>query len=262
MKKWIVRSAVTAVVFGLCFSCSVDDANAGAISGVATEWTQLLNHVQLVTQYEQQLQQYAKQIEQYQAQIQHLEQAYRQTDAMVTGIGSGNFNFSAIAYDLNALSGVVKYGEGLAYSMANLDEEFNTRFPGYSSSTATDYASRYKKWYSTNLDTAHAAMKVTGIQASQLASDAALVQKLQQQSQNSTTLLQTLQVSNSLAAQELAELEKLRQLMMTDIQSKATYQAQQAAEAQAGHDLNSTFFTVPTGSNSDSRTYGPLPSQK
>jgi len=38
------------------------------------------------------------------------------------------------------------------------------------------------------------------------------VQTLQQQSQNSTTLLQTLQVGNSLAAQELAELEKLRQL--------------------------------------------------
>jgi len=53
--------------------------------------------------------------------------------------------------------------------------------------------------------------------------------RLQQQSQNSTTLLQTLQVGNSLAAQELAEMEKLRQLMLTDITSKATYQAQQAA---------------------------------
>ena len=99
------------------------------------------------------------------------------------------------------------------------------------------------------------------VQYSQLNNDAALVQTLQQQSQNSTTLLQTLQVGNSLAAQELAEMEKLRQLMLTDITSKATYQAQQASSAQADGDMNDTFFTVPTGSNTDSRTYSPVPQQ-
>jgi len=99
------------------------------------------------------------------------------------------------------------------------------------------------------------------VQYSQLNNDASLVQTLQQQSQNSTTLLQTLQVGNSLAAQELAEMEKLRQLMLTDITSKATYQAQQASSAQADGDMNDTFFTVPTGSNTDSRTYSPVPQQ-
>jgi len=38
-------------------------------------------------------------------------------------------------------------------------------------------------------------------------------------------------------------MEKLRQLMLTDITSKATYQAQQASSAQADGDMNDTFFT-------------------
>ncbi len=255
----IVGIVVGTLVFSVALS--VQDADAGVVAGVATEWTQIMNNVQLVLQYEEQLQQAMTQIEQYQAQLQHLEQAYKQTDAMITGIGNGNFNFSAIANDLNAINGAVQYGNSMAYTMANLDDEFNSRFPGYGSSTPTNYSQQYRNWYKTNLDTAHSALKVTGMQYSQLNNDAALVQTLQQQSQNSTTLLQTMQISNSMAAQELAELEKLRQLIMTDIQSKATYQAQQAAQEQAGQDLNSTFFTVPTGSNMDTRTYAPVPKQ-
>jgi len=54
------------------------------------------------------------------------------------------FNFSAIANDLSALNGAVQYGNGLAYSMANLDDEFNARFPGYGSANPTNYAGMYR----------------------------------------------------------------------------------------------------------------------
>jgi P-type conjugative transfer protein TrbJ len=261
MKRLLLRIGIVMAGFIFTMSLNVDEAHAGVVAGLATEWTQIMNNVQLVLQYEQQIQQYATQLQQAQTQIEHLEEAYKQTGAMVQGIGNGNFNFSAIANDLSALNGVVQYGNGLAYSMANLDDEFNARFPGYGNANPTNYAGMYRNWYNTNLDTAHSALKVAGLQYSQLNNDAALVRTLQQQSQNSTTLLQTLQVGNSLAAQELAELEKLRQLMLTDITSKATYQAQQAASAQADGDMNDTFFTVPTGSNTDTRTYAPVPQQ-
>lgn len=261
MKRMLLRIGIVMAGFIFTVSLNVDEAHAGVVAGFATEWTQIMNNVQLVLQYEQQIQQYATQLQQAQNQVMHLEEAYKQTASMVQGIGNGNFNFGAIANDLSALNGAVQYGNGLAYSMANLDDEFNARFPGYGSANPTNYAGMYRNWYNTNLDTAHSALKVAGLQYSQLNNDAALVQTLQQQSQNSTTLLQTLQVGNSLAAQELAELEKLRQLMLTDITSKATYQAQQAASAQADGDMNDTFFTVPTGSNTDTRTYSPVPQQ-
>ena len=248
MKRLLLRIGIVMAGFIFTVSLKVDEAHAGVVAGLATEWTQIMNNVQLVLQYEQQVQQYATQLQQAQTQIAHLEEAYKQTTAMVQGIGNGNFNFSAIANDLSALNGV-------------LDDEFNARFPGYGNANPTNYAAMYRNWYNTNLDTAHSALKVAGLQYSQLNNDAALVRTLQQQSQNSTTLLQTLQVGNSLAAQELAELEKLRQLMLTDITSKATYQAQQAASAQADGDMNNSFFTVPTGSNTDTRTYAPVPQQ-
>ena len=259
MKKTLRSVGIALVAVMLTIAVSVREVRAGVVGGFATEWTQIMNNIQLTLQYEEQLQEAMTQIQQFQTQVMNLQEAYKQTTAMTQGLT--NFNFGEIANDLNSINGAVQYGNSMAYTMANMDQEFNSRFPGYGSTTGASYPGLYRQWYSTNLDTAHAALKVTGLQYSQLNDDAALTQTLQQQSQNSTTLLQTMQVSNSMAAQEIAELEKLRQLIMTDIQSKATYQAQQASQAEAGEDLNSTFFAVPTAGNIDGRTYGPTPNQ-
>ena len=106
MKKMFLRVGIVMVAFMFTMGVNVDEAHAGVVAGIATEWTQIMNNIQLVLHYETQIQQYATQLQQAQMQVEHLEQAYKQTTAMVQGIGNGNFNFSAIANDLSALNGV------------------------------------------------------------------------------------------------------------------------------------------------------------
>ena len=94
MKKMFLRVGVVMAALMFTMGVNVDEAHAGVVAGIATEWTQIMNNIQLVLQYEQQVQQYATQLEQAQMQVQHLEQAYKQTTAMVQGIANGNFNFT------------------------------------------------------------------------------------------------------------------------------------------------------------------------
>jgi P-type conjugative transfer protein TrbJ len=122
-------------------------ASAGAFS---TEVTQLLNHGQLVMQDLRQ----AKQ----------LEQAVQQTTDMIKNSKSGPGQiFGPITSDLNALASIVQGGQSLAYSLANLDSQFRSRFPGYGY-PGTAYFTQYQNWSQTSLDTTLGALRADGLQ--------------------------------------------------------------------------------------------------
>src|SRR5437763_689584 len=84
----------------------------------ASEVTQLLNHGELVSQYIRQGLQ--------------LHEALKQPADMIEN--SALFTsqvFGPILSDINALSNIVQGGQALAYSLANLDTQFRSRFRGY-----------------------------------------------------------------------------------------------------------------------------------
>ena len=66
MKRLLLRIGIVMAGFIFTVSLNVDEAHAGVVAGLATEWTQIMNNVQLVLQYEQQIQQYATQLQQAQ----------------------------------------------------------------------------------------------------------------------------------------------------------------------------------------------------
>ena len=66
MKKLLLRIGIVMAGFIFTMGLNVDEAHAGVVAGLATEWTQIMNNVQLVLQYEQQIQQYATQLQQAQ----------------------------------------------------------------------------------------------------------------------------------------------------------------------------------------------------
>jgi P-type conjugative transfer protein TrbJ len=82
-----------------------------------------------------------------------------------------------------------------------------------------------------------------------------MVKQLQQMSQNSTTMLQAVQAGNQIAAQQALELEKLRQLIMMDLTSKQTFQAEQTQKAMSNQDLQDHFFADPDNGQYDRTTY-------
>jgi P-type conjugative transfer protein TrbJ len=82
------------------------------------------------------------------------------------------------------------------------------------------------------------------MQNANLSTEAGLVSTLQQQAQTTQGTVDSLQVGNQIAGEEVNQLMELRQLMMADMTSKATYQAQQSAQQDEGQKSLGFFAPV------------------
>ena len=201
-------------------------AEAGAF---ATEFTQLLNHGQLVMEYIRQGEQLANEIKMYEDMLRNVKNVPTQV-------------FGPISADINALATIVQGGRALAYSLANLDALFRGTYSGYGYN-ARAYYTNYKNWSQTSLDTTLGALRAAGLQGQQLQSEQAVLNSLRGMAQSSDGRMQALQVLGQISEQQVQQLMKLRELMLADLSSKQAFQAsviqQQAAEEAA----TERFFT-------------------
>jgi len=196
--------------------------------GFATEFTQLLNNAQLVDQYIRQGQQ--------------LEEALKQSVDMIRNSQAlASQVFGPIMEDINALSDIVQGGQALAYSLANLDAEFQNRFRGYGYSPGSYYTD-YRNWSQTSLDTTRSTLRAAGLQSQQLQNEQSVMAAIRQMEQSADGRMKAVQVANQIAEQEVQQLMKLRQLMLVDLQSKETYQAQDVKEEAATEAAVEQFF--------------------
>ncbi len=216
----IKKLIASAALVSLCALSGPSPARAGGLSPypLASEFTQLLNNVQLVLQYSQQVQQYLTQGEQYARQIK---------DGTIVGTQF----FGPIRSDLVGLQQIVQRGNSLSYAMGNLDSQFTSKFAALGYAPQTSYASRYADWSKTSMDSTRSALEAAGMQNDQLATEQDLIEQLQAMSSNTDGQLKAIQTGNQIAAMEAQQLMKLRQLMMADMQSKAAFQAQQIAQS-------------------------------
>jgi P-type conjugative transfer protein TrbJ len=215
MKKLIVFT----VALSLVFLGVPTPMNAGVVAGVATEWTQILNHVQLVMNYIRQGIQLELQMQQF-------------ADQLKQGILLPEQIFGSVQQDLGRLAQIVQGGQALAYSMANLDAQFRNTFPGYGSRTS-GYFNDYKKWSQTSLDTTLSTLRAAGLQGEQLNNAQSVLARLRAMSTGAGGHMQAIEVGNQIAEQEVEQLMALRQLMLADLQSKQAYQAEQIQKEQA-----------------------------
>jgi type IV secretion system protein TrbJ len=228
MKKAIVFTVVGSLLF---FGVPAP-MNAGVVGGVATEWTQLLNHVQLIMTY-------IRQGIQLQTQMQQLAEQLKQGRVLPQQ------TFGSIQQDLAQLAQIVQGGQALAYSMGNLDAQFRNTFPGYGSRTS-GYFNDYKKWSQTSLDTTLSTLRAVGLQGQQLNNAQAVLAQLRTMSLGASGEMEAAEVGNQIAEQQVEELMALRQLMLIDLQSKQAYQAEQVQKEQADKAaLDQVFGTQP-----------------
>ena len=177
----------------------------------ATEITQLLNHIELIDQYIQQ--------------VQMVETGFQQYENMLThSLNIPNQLFGPIQNDLVQLAGAVSGGQAIAYSMGNLDSTFRQRFPGYGV-VAQNYGQQYQTWGQTSLDSILGALKAAGMQHAQMQNEQSVLDGLRTMSQSSQGRMQAIQVGNQIAEQQVEQLIKLRELMLADMQSKASFQS-------------------------------------
>jgi P-type conjugative transfer protein TrbJ len=195
----------------------------GSPTSFATEETQFLNYGELLGINLTAAQQLTNEIQQLENSIKNL-------------VLLPNQVFGPIQAELNSLAAVVQGGYSLAYSMANLDTQFTSRFQGFSSFKPKNYYGNYQTWSQTSLDTTLGTLKAAGMQGQQLQSEQTVLNSLRGMAQTSTGGMQALQVMGELSEQEVQQLMELREIMLADLQSKQAFQAaviQQQANAEA-----------------------------
>jgi type IV secretion system protein TrbJ len=221
-----VRRSV--IAFLLAATIAVQKPPTLQAGAFATEFTQVLNHGQLVMSYIRQGEQLQQEIQQYQNML-------RNTATLPSQV------FGNVMMDLNALAAIVQNGMALAYSLADLDGQFRARFPGYGTTHA--YYTDYRRWSQTSLDTTLGALRAAGLQGQQLQSEQSVLNALKGMAQSSDGRMQALQVANQISEQQVEQLMKLRQLMLADLSSKQAYQAAQVQQQAATEAATERFFT-------------------
>ena len=213
------RIVVIVVAISMLFAGTPTQSDAGVIADVATEWTQILNHIQLI-------QSYIRQGLQLENELNHYQLALKQS------LAQPNQVFGTIQLDLSQLAQLVQGGRALAYSMANLDAQFRNTFTGYGFRTQ-GYYQDYQKWSQTSLDKTLNSLRAAGFQGQQLQSQQVILAALRAQSTGAGGEVQAIEVGNQIAEQQVEQLMALRQLMLVDLQSKQAYQAEQIQKEQS-----------------------------
>jgi P-type conjugative transfer protein TrbJ len=213
---------------------------AGVLGGLATEWTQLANHLQLVNSY-------IRQGEQLRQEILMVLDMAKNTATLPSQV------FGPVASDIAQLASIVQGGRALAYSMANLDAEFRSRFRGWGYNSRTWYLD-YRNWSQTSLDTTLGTLRAAGLQGQELQSEQAVLNQLRSMAESSDGRMKALQVANQIAEQQVEQMMKLRQLMLADLQSKQAFQAAQIQRQASTEAASERFFTF-GGRSGDGRGY-------
>lgn len=193
----------------------------GLIAG-ATEPTQIMNNVELVTSVAQQAEQLAYDIKSYY-------EIVEQYKNMVTNtLNIPNQIWSNVQQDLMGVVNVVKQGQALAFSLSNIGDQFKLKFPGYK--PTTDFTSDYKKWSGTLMDTIKGTLEAANLQSQQFTSEESVLDQLRSMSKSNQGRMQAIQTGNQIAVETAAQLQKLRALSMAQLQSQNAYMAKTEQE--------------------------------
>jgi type IV secretion system protein TrbJ len=230
------------IVITALFALTVDSPPPAAAGAFATEFTQLLNHAQLVLEYIRQGEQLANELKIY-------------SDMLRNSARLGRHAFGPVAADISGLARIVQGGQALAYSLGNLDYLFRSTYPGYNTAPNTYYR-KYRDWSQTSLDTTLGALRAAGLQGQQLTSEQAIESSLQRMAQSADGRMEALQVLADINDQQVQQLMKLRAIMLADMSSKQAYQATMIQQQAATQAATEWFFT--SGSvTSDGKSYLP-----
>jgi len=107
--------------------------------------------------------------------------------------------------------------------MAGMERVFRERYPGYW--PVTDWATAYDQWTRTTLDTLRGTLAAVRLHADDFADEQRRIQTLTALSDSAEGRMQAIQAGNMLAAEQIQQLAKLRQLMMAQINAQNVYMA-------------------------------------
>jgi P-type conjugative transfer protein TrbJ len=124
------------------------------------------------------------------------------------------------------LGRIIEQEQALSYTLGNVDSLFRQRFPGYR--PVTDWAREYESWTRTTLDTLRGTLNAVRLHGEDFAAEQARIDSLTALSDSAVGRMQAVQTGNMIAAEQVQQLVKLRQLVMAQVNAQNVYMASQA----------------------------------
>ena len=250
MDTKMVRSAFITATLVCCLQTPRVAVGGAAIG--ATEPTQLLNNIQLIISYIEQVTTAAENVEQ---RIVQAENIVRQGLAPIYDVKA----------KLDDVRDVVKDGLSLAYSVQNLDQVFTDRYKDFDDFIAGNYdrltfSEDLRNWTQTTEDSIKSALTAAGVQLESLDEEDAIMRQLHAKAESGGRGHQkALDVANEISVMAAQQMQSLRQLVATDMQIKAAYFQQETAIRQASEAASAEFFSpqlLPLGGATPDPTNG------
>ena len=222
---------------GLGVSLYMAPAPAYAIycSNCSTFYQQMFEYAEAVNTQLNTAQQLATQIQQYQ-------------NMVTQGLSLPNSMFGSIAADLQSVANIYTKSQALGRQIQNMDSQFNTQFPGFESylnqaanSAEVPARDRYQKWSEQGRDNVKAAMEAANLNTGTFESEDAQLARMVSRSQSAAGRMQAIQAGNEIASQNVQQLQKLRDLVATQINMQGNYMAQQGDRRAASEAAEQQF---------------------
>ncbi|NML76328.1 P-type conjugative transfer protein TrbJ [Rhizobium sp. S-51] len=249
------RFVVSLVAVSVALSAAVP-ARAGTATGAATEWTQVLNNGELVAlvgksgeQIQNQLTQISQLAQQIETQLNIYQNLLQNTATLPSHM------WGQVESDLNQLRSIVDQGQGISFSMGNADDVLQQRFQSYSSlrtnlPNAESFSSSYQTWSDTNRDTIASTLKAASLTADQFDSEEGTMSSLRSMSETADGQMKALQVGHEIAAQQVAQMQKLRGLVSQQMTMMGTWLQTEQTDKDLAQARREKFFSATAPSTS------------
>lgn len=219
-------------------------AHAGSVAGFggSTEITQIMNNTEL-------LQQSAEMYQQTKQLINQVKMAEQQLRNLVA---SPEMVWGEAPNQLQQLAQLVAKGQALGYALNNIDQQFANKYPAANGNALRgNYQNAARTWNQTSRDSLKNALSVAGLQANQFADEQAAMSSIQNLASTAPGALQATQAGVMVAAQQVQQLQKLRQLFMTQMQAQNAVLAAQVDKEAEAENLAQSHFQKYTPSTSN-----------
>lgn len=210
-------------IAALSMAISAQPASAGSVAGFGggTEVTQLLNNLQLIQQYEQQVQQFMKQGLQLDAQLKNL----MKNPSSAMGTDTTRM--------IQQIGGIMSAQNSMGGSLAQIDRKFAATF---NSPAAASHSENFSRWTATSKGTLQSSLQAAGMHRDQYATDTDAVQALYSESQATDGNLGALQTLAKINVKQIQQTQALGDLMAAQNIASSTYMAAQTSKEQSAID--------------------------
>ncbi|MCF7554543.1 P-type conjugative transfer protein TrbJ [Pseudomonas petrae] len=202
----------------------------------------------------QQMFQYAEEVNTSLNTAEQLKKQIQQYQNMITqGKSLPNSMFGSIATDLKSVVSIYNRSQSLGRELQNIDTQFNDKYPGFQSylNGAANYTSltteeHYQNWSEQGRDNVRSALDAANLNTSSFESEDTKLASMVARSQSAVGRMQAIQAGNEIASQNVQQLQKLRDLLATQINMQGNYMAQQGDRHDISDATEQKFKDEPT----------------